>query len=63
VRQLRSGDVMLMEVADEQLHLGIRTDCGFVHAHAGIGFVVETPGLPTWPVVSVYRKRARTRDS
>src|SRR6476619_1873795 len=42
-KQLRPGDVMLLEVAKEQLHLAVRTDLGFVHAHAGIGRVVETP--------------------
>lgn len=58
-RQLRSGDAMLMRIADEQLHLGVRTPDGFVHAHAGIGRVVETPGMPEWPLVDVYRKRRR----
>jgi lipoprotein Spr len=46
-----------MEVAREQLHLAVRTDIGFVHAHARIGRVVETPGLPEWPLLAVYRKR------
>jgi hypothetical protein len=60
--QLRGGDVMLMKVAEDQLHLGVRTDAGFVHAHASIGRVVETPGLPEWRVVRVFRKRARARS-
>ena len=55
----RPGDVMLMRVADDQLHLGIRTTAGFVHAHARIGRVVETPGQPEWPVLGFFRKRAR----
>lgn len=55
--QMRPGDVMLLEVAKEQLHLAVRTDLGFVHAHARIGRVVETPGLPDWPLLGVYRKR------
>ena len=38
-----------------------RTDRGFVHAHAGIGRVVETPGEPEWPVIGTYRKRLRKR--
>jgi lipoprotein Spr len=59
MQQLRPGDVMLLRVAHEQLHLGVRTNCGFVHAHAGIGRVVETPGLPDWPVLGVYRKRTQ----
>jgi murein DD-endopeptidase / murein LD-carboxypeptidase len=58
-RKLRPGDVMLLRVAHEQVHLGVRTNGGFVHAHAGIGLVVETPGLPEWPVLGVYRKRTR----
>lgn len=61
--QARPGDVMLMLVASDQLHLGIRTRDGFVHAHAGIGRIVETPGLPEWPVVAVYRKRSGPRKA
>jgi len=30
-----------------------------VHAHAGIRRVVETPGMPEWPVVAAYRRRVR----
>jgi hypothetical protein len=56
-RELAPGDVMLMTVADGQLHLGVRTVRGFVHAHAGIGRVVETPGLPVWRLLGLYRKR------
>lgn len=61
-RQLRAGDVMLMKVAGDQLHLGVRTELGFVHAHAGIGRVVETPGRPEWQVLGVYRKRIQRRS-
>ena len=50
---------MLMNVSSEQLHLGVRTRCGFVHAHAGLRRVVETPGMPEWPIAAVYRKRRR----
>lgn len=57
LKQLREGDVMLMKVAKDQLHLGVRTSAGFIHAHAGIGRVVETPGLPEWPLLGAYRKR------
>lgn len=63
LRQLGPGDVMLICIAGDQLHLGVRTDRGFVHAHAGIGFVVETPGAPEWLVLSGYRKRTRIRGS
>jgi lipoprotein Spr len=55
--QLRTGDMMLLQTGEGQLHLAIRTGKGFVHAHAGIGRAVETPGLPEWPLLGVYRKR------
>ena len=57
--RLRPGDLMLMRVSDDQLHLGVRTDCSFVHAHAGLRRAVETPGLPEWPMLGAYRKRRR----
>jgi murein DD-endopeptidase / murein LD-carboxypeptidase len=56
--QLRPGDLMLMRVSSEQLHLGVRTAAGFVHAHAGLRRVVETPGMPDWPVLGTYRRRS-----
>ena len=57
--QLRCGDVMLLDTGSDQLHLAISTEQGFVHAHAGIRRVVETPGTPDWPLLRVYRKRTR----
>jgi len=57
--QVRPGDLMLMRVAMDQLHLGVRTERGFIHAHAGLRRVVETPGSPEWPLIAVYRKRRK----
>lgn len=57
--QVRRGDLMLMRVAADQVHLGIRTDAGFVHADAGLKRVVEAPDMPVWPISAVYRKRRR----
>jgi hypothetical protein len=57
--QLRAGDVMLLKAGEKQPHLAIRTDVGFVHAHAGIRRVVETLGHAEWPLLAVYRKRQR----
>lgn len=59
VRDRRPGDVLLMQSAADQLHLAICTSAGFVHAHARIGHVVETPGEPNWPVLGTFRKRVR----
>lgn len=55
----RPGDVLLLEVARDQSHLGILTANGFVHADARLGSVVETPGSPPWPIVAVFRRRLR----
>ena len=62
-RQLRAGDVMLLRVSETQPHLAVRTARGFVHAHAAIGRVVETPGVPEWPLDGAYRKRIRARGA
>jgi hypothetical protein len=57
--QCEPGDMMLLAVARDQLHLAIKTDAGFVHADAKLGKVVETPGDPRWATIAVYRRRAR----
>lgn len=59
VRAARCGDLMLCAPAADQLHLAVKTDAGFVHAHAGLRRVVETPGAPEWPVLAVFLRRAR----
>jgi hypothetical protein len=46
-----------MTVAADQMHLGVLTANGFVHADARLRKVVETPGEPGWPVIGIYRRR------
>ena len=60
-RDARPGDVLLLQVASDQLHLAIRSEAGFVHAHARIGRVVETPGMPEWLLLGAYRRRMLNR--
>lgn len=60
-RKRRTGDLLLVAVAADQFHLGIFTDRGFVHADARLGQVVETPGMPRWPLIAIYRRRTRRR--
>ncbi len=55
VRIVRAGDVVLVRAGPAQFHLMLRTDAGFVHAHAGLGRVVEMPGDSPWPVISLWR--------
>ena len=59
VKDAWEGDVLVMRAGAEQLHMGVVTEAGFVHAHAGIGHVVETPGTPEWPVIEIWRMRGR----
>lgn len=55
VRRTRTGDLIAMASGPGQLHLGIATATGFVHADAGLMRVVERPGVPPWPVVGCWR--------
>jgi murein DD-endopeptidase / murein LD-carboxypeptidase len=50
------GDLVLVKSGPVQCHLVVMTDAGFVHADAGIGRVVETPGMLPWPVLAVWEK-------
>lgn len=55
VAEAAVGDLMLVRPGPMQLHLMIRVEGGHVHAHAGLGRVVETPGPCPWPVIGVWR--------
>lgn len=50
------GDLIVMEGGPRQLHLGVATDIGFVHADATLRRVVERPGLPPWRVLMCWRR-------
>ncbi|HTG38995.1 MAG TPA: peptidoglycan endopeptidase, partial [Sphingomonas sp.] len=49
------GDVVLMRSGPGQLHLGVLTARGMVHADAMLRRVVERPGPPPWPVIGIWR--------
>ncbi len=51
----RPGDVLLCRVGPGQLHLGVRTPLGVVHADAGLRRVVERPGVLPWPLIAAWR--------
>ena len=57
--QRRNGDVLVLQVSRDQLHLAILTAGGFIHADARLGRVVETPGPSPWPMVAVFRRRTK----
>ena len=52
------GDVLVMQAGPEQLHLGIWTGDGMVHADARLRRIVERPGAPAWPVIGIWRQEA-----
>ena len=56
VDEKMAGDVIVMRSGPGQLHLGVWTGEGLVHADAGLRRVVERPGAPQWPIVSIWRK-------
>jgi murein DD-endopeptidase / murein LD-carboxypeptidase len=56
----RIGDLLLLAPADDQLHLAIQTEQGFVHADARLRRVVQTPGNPPWAMIGAYRRRVRS---
>lgn len=49
------GDLLLFRAGPGQLHLGIRTAAGLVHADGALGRVVERPGDAPWPLVAAWR--------
>lgn len=51
----QAGDLALVRPGPLQLHLMIGTGTGFIHAHAGLGRVVEMPGVSPWPVLGWWR--------
>ena len=56
VGDARAGDLIAMASGPGQLHLGITTDTGFVHADASLRRVVERPGAPPWPMLARWRR-------
>jgi hypothetical protein len=55
VEQAAAGDVLLLRSGPGQLHLGLSTGGGVIHADAVARRVVERRDVP-WPVIGIYRK-------
>lgn len=54
VRRPRPADLIEYALAPGHRHLALLTDRGILHAHAGLGRVVEAPAPPDWPVVACW---------
>jgi len=55
VARAEPGDIVLIDCGREQFHLAVAGPASCVHAHRGLGRVVETPGLPEGAVVGLWR--------
>lgn len=49
------GDLVLYESGPGQLHLGVLSDGGVIHADAAARRVVERPGAAPWPLRAAWR--------
>lgn len=54
----RRGDLLVVCPGPAQIHLGVWSGASLIHADAGLGRIVETPGTPRWPVLSAWLRRA-----
>ena len=52
----RAGDLVLFRAGPGQLHLGIASEDGVIHADASLRRVVERPGMPPWPELMRWRR-------
>jgi len=54
----RPGDLVLLASGPGQLHLGIDSGTGLIHADAMLRRVVERPDPLPWPVIGRWRRGA-----
>ena len=52
---MRPGDVLVFAPGPAQLHLGLFTGTGLIHADAGLRRVVERPLPLPWPLIGIWR--------
>ena len=53
--EARSGDLLVVAPSPGRRHVAVVTDRGVVHAHAGLGRVVEGPLDPAWIPIAAWR--------
>ncbi|WP_310476922.1 peptidoglycan endopeptidase [Sandarakinorhabdus sp.] len=54
VRRSQPADLVEYALAPGHRHLALITDRGILHAHAGLGRVVEAPAPDDWPIVAFW---------
>jgi cell wall-associated NlpC family hydrolase len=53
LQRARPGDLIIFQLGIGNRHVGVLSNAGIIHAHAGLRRVVEGPLPPEWPVVAV----------
>lgn len=53
----RPGDLLLFQAGPGQLHLGVASENGVIHADASLRRVVERPGAPPWTELMRWREK------
>jgi hypothetical protein len=54
VRHIRPADLIEYRLAPHHRHLAVLTEAGIIHAHAGLGKVVEAPAPHDWPIAAIW---------
>lgn len=54
VRRGKAGDLIEFHLGPGHRHLAVISEAGIIHAHAGLGRVVEGPAPADWPVVACW---------
>ncbi|TRW14351.1 peptidoglycan endopeptidase [Glacieibacterium frigidum] len=62
IERAAPGDILVIAPAPGRRHLGVVTERGVVHAHAGLGRVVEGPLDPDWAVVGAWQLPAQSQE-
>lgn len=55
VRRGKAGDLIVFQLTAGHAHVAVLSETGIIHAHAGLGRVVEGPLPDDWPVVALWR--------
>jgi murein DD-endopeptidase / murein LD-carboxypeptidase len=55
VAEAADGDIVELQVSPGQRHLAVLCEGGAVHAHFGVGRVVEAPLPDAWTVIAAWR--------
>lgn len=54
VRRAQPGDLIEYALTPQHRHLAVQAQAGIIHAHAGLGCVVEGPAPAEWPVAACW---------